>query len=116
MLDEMLSPAIAEQLTGAGIDTIAVSAMSDLAGQPDSEVLEAAHRLGCVLVTENVRDFAPLAQSWMAHGRAHPGIVLIGSRAIPHGRGKPGAIVSALLRMHAANELPSPGHLVFLRA
>lgn len=115
LLDEMLAPAIADQLGNAGINTEAVCARIDLLGLPDSEVLEAAAREERILVTENIRDFVPLSNSWMAQGRTHAGIVLIASKTVPQGRGKNGAVVGALVRMRDAGELPAPGQMTFLR-
>lgn len=115
LLDEMLAPAIADQLSNADLNTEAVCARVDLLGLPDGEVLEAAAREGRIMVTEKTRDFVPLSNAWLAQGRMHPGIVLIASKTIQQGRGKNGAVVVALIKMRDAGELPARGQLVFLR-
>ena len=59
LLDEMLSPDIAEQLRERGHDVQAVAA-SEHAELDDSEVLAIARAQQRAVVTNNVRDFRPL--------------------------------------------------------
>lgn len=107
---------VAKQLSELGIDTVAVCMRADLVGLADVDILEASTREGRVLVTENVGDFAALSNLWFAKGRAHAGIVMVGSKTVPHGRGKAGAIVRALVTMRDEGSLPARGQMVFLRA
>ena len=59
LLDEMLSPDIAEQLRERGHDVQAIAA-SEHAELDDPEVLEIARSQQRAVVTNNVRDFRPL--------------------------------------------------------
>ena len=61
LLDEQLSPQIATLLRAAGYDVIAVVDRPDLIGRSDSEVLEIATSEGRSVVTNNIKDFRPLA-------------------------------------------------------
>ncbi|MEI2621445.1 MAG: DUF5615 family PIN-like protein [Candidatus Nanopelagicales bacterium] len=73
LLDEMLSPKIAEALRSAGVDVVSVSAEPNLRGLADSDVLDWAASEGRVLVTDNIKDFAVLNAQWAASPRKHPG-------------------------------------------
>jgi hypothetical protein len=33
----------------------------------------------CEVITNNIKDFRPLAAEWLAHGRAHAGLILLPS-------------------------------------
>lgn len=114
LLDEMLPPSLAAELCRVGCDTIAVSADRNLRGITDVEVLELATSQARVLVTDNVRDFVPLSNSWAAQGRTHPGVLLISSRTFPMTAARTGRIASALLRRHRAGAWPAPGQCDFL--
>jgi hypothetical protein len=115
LLDEMLPGAIAVELTAAGCDTEAVSARLDLRGAPDGDVLEQAAREGRVLVTDNIRDFAPLSNAWAAQGRTHPGMVFISSKSFPMTRGRAERIAAALLKRCRTDTWPQPGQYDFLQ-
>lgn len=115
LLDEMLSPAIAVELSCAGFDCRAVSSDAALRGVPDGEVLETAAREGRVLVTDNIRDYVPLSNAWASQGRMHAGLILISSQAFPMMRGRSGWIVAALLLRHSRGEWPEAGQIDFLR-
>ena len=82
LLDEMLAPAVAQQLRNAGGDAIAVSERADV------RILE---------------------RSWLAQGRLHSGLVYINSKAYPMNRGRMGSIAAALLARHHASTWPEPG-------
>ena len=115
LLDEMLSPAIAAELTRAGCDCRAVSSDAALRGAPDGEVLETAARERRVLITDNIRDYVPLSNVWASQGRRHAGIILISSRTFPMMRGRSGWIVAALLARHSSGTWPEAGQIDFLR-
>ncbi len=115
LLHEMLPDAIAAQLSAAECDTEAVSARPDLRGAPDADVLEQSTREGRVLVTDNVRDFAPLSNAWAAQGRVHPGMVFISSKSFPMTRGRSERIAAALLKRCRNNTWPQPGQYDFLQ-
>ena len=65
MLDEQLSPQIAVLLRQAGYDIVAVADREDLIGRSDRIVLEVACSEGRAAVTNNIKDFGPLAAEWL---------------------------------------------------
>lgn len=77
ILDEQLSPQIAVLLRQAGYDVDAVASREDLAGRSDRIFFEAACSEGRAVVTNNVKDFRPLAAEWLAQGRVHAGLILL---------------------------------------
>lgn len=85
LLDEHLSPRIAEALTAEGHDVVAVARRPDLLGASDEALLSAATAEGRALVTRDVVDFTRLARALAAEGTPHAGIVLVppGSRGVP---------------------------------
>lgn len=94
LLDEMYPPALAEALRASGI---AASRGADvgLAGRSDPDVLAAAEADGCVLLTENVADFARLAAVHLTTGGHHPGVLIALSSRFSCRRAGINAIVSA---------------------
>ena len=91
LLDEQLSPHIAVLLREAGYDVVAVADRDDLAGRSDRIIFEMASSEGRTVVTNNIKDFRPLAAEWLAQGRAHAGLILL-----PSSRTRTRAAVSAL--------------------
>lgn len=79
LLDEQLSPQIAALLRRAGHDVIAVVDRDDLVGRSDRIVFEVATGEGRAVITNNIKDFRPLAAEWLAQGRTHAGLVLLPS-------------------------------------
>jgi predicted nuclease of predicted toxin-antitoxin system len=79
LLDEHLSPHIAELLRQAGHDVIAVSEREELVGRSDRAIFEFAAAEGRAVITNNIKDFRPLAAEWLAAGRSHPGLILLPS-------------------------------------
>ena len=79
ILDEQLSPHIATLLRKAGFDVEAVADREDLVGRSDRFILEVACREGRAVVTNNIKDFRPLAAEWLAHGRVHAGLIMLPS-------------------------------------
>ncbi|ORW12913.1 DUF5615 family PIN-like protein [Mycolicibacter longobardus] len=79
LLDEQLSPQIAVLLREAGHDVIAVADRDDLVGCSDRTILEAAAGEGRAVVTNNIKDFRPLAAEWLSQGRTHSGLILLPS-------------------------------------
>lgn len=109
LLDEMYPPALAEMLAQAGYDATAVAALSELAGSPDTVVLEAAAEAGRCLVTENVRDFAVLIR-YARHG----GVVFVNARRWPRSPGGIKRLAEALGQMISASLVPGPGEVRWL--
>lgn len=79
ILDEQLSPQIAALLRKAGHDVEAVADREDLVGRSDRLILEVASSEGRAVVTNNIKDFRPLAAEWLAQGRVHAGLILLPS-------------------------------------
>lgn len=79
ILDEQLPPQIAVLLRQAGYDVDAVADREDLAGRSDRIIFEAACSEGRAVVTNNIKDFRPLAAEWLAQGRVHAGLILLPS-------------------------------------
>ena len=75
LLDEMFSPAIADDLVSRGIDCRAVVADVLLRALSDLEVFEAALLERRVLVTNNVPDFESLRRAREAAGGEVPGLI-----------------------------------------
>jgi predicted nuclease of predicted toxin-antitoxin system len=102
LLDEQLSPQIAVLLRHAGYDVLAVADRDDLLGCSDRIVFETASSEGRALVTNNIKDFRPLAAEWLAKGRMHPGLILLPSARTRTLAAVPAlaAAVEAILRAH----------------
>ncbi len=79
LLDEQLSPQIAVLLRKDGHDVYAVAERDDLVGRSDRMVLEAADAEDRAVITNNIKDFRPIAAEWLAQGRTHPGLILLPS-------------------------------------
>jgi hypothetical protein len=80
LLDEQLSGQIAGLLRERDLDAQAVVERRDLIQAADRDVLEAALREGRAVVTNNIKDFRPLAAERIADGRGHAGLILLPAR------------------------------------
>jgi predicted nuclease of predicted toxin-antitoxin system len=79
ILDEQVSPQIAVLLRKAGYEVDAVADRRDLVARSDRTILEIACREGGAVVTNNIKDFRPLAAEWLAQGKVHAGLILLPS-------------------------------------
>ncbi len=79
LLDEQLSRHIALRLRQAGYDVVAVAERHDLVGSSDTVLLDTASSEARAVITNNVKDFRPLAAERLAQGRTHPGLILLPS-------------------------------------
>ncbi len=102
ILDEQLSPQIAVLLRKAGYDVDAVADREDLAGRSDRFILDVACREDRAVVTNNIKDFRPLAAEWLAQGRVHGGLILLPSTRTRsrHAIAAVAAAIEAILRDH----------------
>ena len=86
MLDEHISPVIAQQLRSKNLAVRVVSVHEirgkALIGAPDSMVLRAATEDGLTLVTFDLRTIPTLMRDWAAAGEAHAGILLVDQRSV----------------------------------
>jgi hypothetical protein len=103
LLDEMHAGSVARALVAEGFDVVAVCDVLDLRGQADEELLRVAASQKRAVVTENVRDFAPLAERWSRTGHAHAGIVFTSPERFDRAaRAYPGNLIAVLRAFLAA--------------
>jgi predicted nuclease of predicted toxin-antitoxin system len=81
LLDEHLSPRIAEALRARGCDAVSVLE-TDLEGKDDRPLWERAITEERVVVTYDKDDFPGLFTDLFQEGIRHPGLVIISSRTI----------------------------------
>ena len=79
LLDEQLSPQIAVLLRREGLDVEAVADRPDLVGRSDLFIFEFACNENRAVITNNIKDFRPLAAQWLAQGRVHAGLIFLPS-------------------------------------
>lgn len=96
LLDEMFSPELARALRHRDHEVVAVGERGDLSSAPDAEVLATATREERAVLTEDVADFAALAQSYARSRQAHHGIVLTSAERFTRRRAGLGHLVRAL--------------------
>jgi hypothetical protein len=102
----MFPPAMAAELRRRGFDVLAVAEDLQLRSMSDVELCRWANENGRRIVTENVKDFRPLA----AMEDAGPGLLFTSSRAFPRSRRSVGLLISSLeawLRKRDAKSRPS---------
>ena len=115
LLDEMLSPTIADQLRQRGRDAYAITERPDLVGLPDEQVLGLGADEDRVLVTLNIADFAALHAEWQAQRRSHGGLVYVSTTTFMQDRAFLGAMVASLDEAARGAELLGPNETRFLR-
>lgn len=81
LLDEMYPSLIARELRARGHDVVSVHE-SPGRGASDEEVLDHARSQGRAVITENVRDYRPLAEALLASGNSHAGLTSASARLI----------------------------------
>ena len=77
LLDEQLSPLIARLLRERGLDVVAAAERSDLVEASDREIMETATREQRAVVTNDIKDFRPIAAERLTDGRGHAGLILL---------------------------------------
>jgi predicted nuclease of predicted toxin-antitoxin system len=103
LLDEMYSPAIAEALRERGHDALSAHDRPDLAAALDRAIFAAMQAEERVIVTNNVRDFAPLAREALERGSTFPGIVFTSDRSLPRNKRTIGTFAAALDALMTGN-------------
>jgi len=93
LLDEMYPSFIADELRTRGHDVVSVHEAPGR-GTPDDEVFDHARSEGRAVVTENIRDYRPLAEALLAAGESHAGVLFTTDKRWP--RSNPGALMTAL--------------------
>jgi hypothetical protein len=115
LLDEMFSPAIADDLVSRGIDCRAVVADVLLRALSDLEIFEAALLEGRVLVTNNVPDFESLRRAREAAGGEVPGLIYTSDVTFPWAKAYVARLVTALENAASSHEANSCGGVLWLR-
>jgi predicted nuclease of predicted toxin-antitoxin system len=77
--DEQLPPRIAALLRERGYDVVAVVERAELIGSTDMFLLEVAWSERRAVITNNVKDFRPLAAQRLARDQDHGGLILLPS-------------------------------------
>jgi predicted nuclease of predicted toxin-antitoxin system len=95
LIDEHLSPAIAEQLRARGHDVVS-PVEAGVSGIDDGRVLSWAVADRRAIATNNIKDFRPLHAAYLTAGTTHYGIVLVQSGKYALDRQHLGPLVSAL--------------------
>ncbi len=96
LLDEMFPSRIARELRARGHDVVSVHEAPGR-GTPDEHVFDFARIEGRAVVTENVRDYRPIAAGVLGVGDSHPGLILTTEKRWP--RSVPGSLINALDRL-----------------
>lgn len=104
VLDEHLSPKIAEELRRAGHDVVAAAEVG-LRQQPDGAIMAWAVAEDRAVVTANYDDFRALHRLYLNRGERHAGIVLVPRRfsLAEAGFGRLIAALEELLHEHPRN-------------
>lgn len=115
LLDAMFPAAVAEQLRVAGHDVVAAVERHELREAPDPTLFLAAQEDGRAVVTENIRDFVPLAVARDATDEPHHGLILTSNVSLPRHRrsqfiGEAVRRLAALLADHPADTATSTVH------
>jgi len=97
LLDEHYSHTIAEELRRRGVDAVATqNERPELEGQDDDVILRAATLERRVVVTNNVRDYAPLVEEFGLRGEPQFGVIFTDDATFPRTHAGIGLIVRAL--------------------
>jgi Domain of unknown function (DUF5615) len=102
LLDEQLSPQIARILRERRLDVEAVCERSDLAEAPDEDVLDSATHEQRAVVTNDVKDFRPLAAERLTSGQGHAGLILVPANR-DRSRDAMGALADAIEKLMRAH-------------
>ena len=96
LLDEMLAPVIARELSAQGHDVAAVAGQPGREALPDPEVMALARAERRAVVTNNVRDFRPLHHEAITPGGpGHYGMIFLPG-SYRRTRADTGRIITAL--------------------
>jgi len=97
LLDEHYSHTIAEELRRRGVDAVATqNERPELEGQDDDVILRAATLERRVVVTNNVRDYAPLVEEFGLRGEPQFGVIFTDDATFPRTHAGIGLIVRPL--------------------
>jgi len=85
LLDEHLSPTLAQMLRDRGVDAVTVQHWREgsLLGKPDEQLLIEAAKESRILVSYDVATLGQAAQDLTLIGQGHAGVLLISSKTVP---------------------------------
>lgn len=87
LLDEMISPRIARELRARDHDAVAIkSDRPDLMSRRDREIVRRMATERRVIVTNNVKDYRPIHDRFLAGGEDHYGMVFTFDDTMPRNR------------------------------
>lgn len=115
LLDEMLSPAVAAELTSRGVDCRAVVADPLLRALSDLEIFDTALLENRIVVTNNVADFESLRRARDAAGGPVPGLVYTSDAAFPRTKAYVSRLAAALEVAAASHQTARCGGVLWLR-
>jgi hypothetical protein len=95
LLDEHYSPAIARQLGTRGHDVVAVAERADLVSLSDDDLRRMAQERRAIM-TNNVKDFMPLANRAAQGDDDHYGLLFTSDKSMPRRSDAIGRVVDAL--------------------
>jgi len=96
LLDEMHAAIIAATLRDRGHDVLAVAEQTELRALTDDELYTWAGQHQRRIVTENVKDFAPLLRRLEVSQQPVTALLFTSGRTFPRSRRNPGPIIDAL--------------------
>ena len=96
LLDEHYAPEIARQLRSRGHDVVAVAERAELVALGDDELLGRMAHERRAIMTNNVKDFMPLASRAAVGADDHPGLLFTSDRSMPRHLDAIGRLVDAL--------------------
>ncbi len=104
LLDEMISFRVAAELRKQGHDVVAIKRdRPDLESAPDGDIVRQATREGRTVVTNNVKDYLPLHQRFVASGEDHAGMLFTTDQALPRSNAALNRWVQTLDHVLASN-------------
>ncbi len=81
LLDENVTPELGRALRQRGYDAVHVEDL-DLKEVDDATVFAVAAREGRAVLTQNVRDFMPIAREYAERGEHHAGLIVTPQRTL----------------------------------
>jgi hypothetical protein len=109
----MYPQAIAERLRAGGYDVEAITERSELRNLNDDLLFEFAQQEQRAIVTENIRDFVPIAKCYGLRSKAHSGLIFVDPGKYPRGAPRTtGRLVRGLERFLSQPRSSRPTSLV----
>ena len=108
LIDEMLPPQSAAELSRRGHDAVSVAGL-DLNGEPDAVIFDTATGQARVIVTENVADVAVILDRRLRNNEPAVPVIFIRKDALSRRGARAGALAERLHRWAGANREPCLG-------